>query len=79
QIYLENTFSYDGFISVAACNTDCGLLYSRKRYINFADSFVNKNTSILIANFVVFALIYILTIRYNLSFVEEPHQFFIDE
>ncbi|MDE4986253.1 hypothetical protein NAI35_09555, partial [Francisella tularensis subsp. holarctica] len=40
--------------------------------------FVIKNTAILIANFVVFALIYILTIRYNFSCVEEPHQFLID-
>ncbi|MWX92353.1 hypothetical protein [Francisella tularensis] len=78
HIYLENTFSYDGFISGAAFITVCGLLFSRKRYINFADSFVNKNTAILIATFVVFALIYILTIRYNFSCVEEPHQFFID-
>ncbi|AXH30732.1 hypothetical protein CGC44_07805 [Francisella opportunistica] len=78
HIYQENTFSYDGFISGAAFITVCGLLFSRRRYIGFADTFVNKNTAILFATFFVFAFIYILTIKYNLSCVKEPHQFFID-
>ncbi|AEE26946.1 hypothetical protein [Francisella hispaniensis] len=78
HIYLENTFSYDGFISGAAFITVCGLLFSRRRYVQFVDTFINKNTAILFATFLVFALIYILTIRYNFSCVEEPHQFFID-
>ena len=78
HIYLENTFSYDGFISGAAFITVCGLLFSRRRYVDFADTFVSKNTAILFATFLVFAFIYILTIRYDLGCVEEPHQFFID-
>ncbi|ALB01257.1 membrane protein [Francisella persica ATCC VR-331] len=78
HIYLENTFSYDGFISGAAFITVCGLLFSRRRYIDFADTFVSKNTAILFATFLVFAFIYILTIRYNLGYVKEPHRFFID-
>ncbi|MFV9924741.1 MAG: hypothetical protein AB8U93_03410 [Francisella endosymbiont of Hyalomma scupense] len=78
RIYLENTFSYDGFISGAAFITVCGLLFSRRRYVDFADTFVSKNTAILFATFLVFASIYILTIRYNLGCVEELHQFFID-
>ncbi|MDE4938452.1 hypothetical protein NAI30_11290, partial [Francisella tularensis subsp. holarctica] len=44
HIYLENTFSYDGFISGAAFITVCWLLFSRKLYINFGYSFVIKNT-----------------------------------
>lgn len=79
RIYLENTFSYDGFISGAAFITVCGLLFSRRRYVDFADTFVSKNTAILIATFLVFASIYILTIRYNLGCVEKLHQlFYID-
>ncbi|MDE5024854.1 hypothetical protein NAI69_10290, partial [Francisella tularensis subsp. holarctica] len=67
-----------GFISVEAFINVCVLLLSRKRYINYADIFVNKNTDILIATFFVFSLIYILTIRYIFSCFEEHHQFFID-
>ncbi|GMN89173.1 hypothetical protein [Francisella sciaenopsi] len=78
HIYLENTFSYDGFISGAAFVTVCGLLFSRKRYFDFNDNIFSKDALILFATFFVFALIYIFTIKYNFDCVAAFGHFFID-
>ncbi|WP_150464135.1 hypothetical protein [Francisella sp. XLW-1] len=78
RIYLENTFSYDGFVSGAAFITVCGLLFSKKRYHEFNDSVFSRDALILFATFFVFALIYISTIKYNFECVETFEYFFID-
>ncbi|WP_150467899.1 hypothetical protein [Francisella sp. SYW-9] len=77
HIYLENTFSYDGFISGAAFITVCGLLFSKHRYIDFTNKFFSKKTPILLATFFVFAFIYILTIKYDPDCKVFPHEMFI--
>ncbi|AFJ43131.1 hypothetical protein [Francisella orientalis] len=78
HIYLENTFSYDGFISGAAFITVCGLLFSRKRYFDFNDNIFSRDALILFATFFVFAFIYIFTIKYNFDCVTAFGHFFID-
>ena len=79
HIYLENTFSYDGFISGAAIITICGLLFSNHgRYVEFSGSILSKNGPIFFATFIVFSLIYLSTINYNFQCVPSSHEFFID-
>ncbi|ASG67195.1 hypothetical protein fh0823_22400 [Francisella halioticida] len=77
HIYLENTFSYDGFISSAAFITVCGLLFSRHHYVDFTDKLLSKNAPILFATFFVFAFIYVLTIKYDPNCQVFPHEIFI--
>ncbi len=78
HIFLANTFSYDGFISGAAIITIFGLLFSKPRYIAFADSVFSKNGPILFTTFIVFALIYLSTVNYSIGCVSSAQQFFID-
>ena len=78
HIFLANTFSYDGFISGAAIITIFGLLFSKPRYIAFADSVFSKNGPILFATFIVFGLIYLSTVNYSFTCVSSAHQLFID-
>ena len=79
HIYMQNTFSYDGFISSGAIITIFGLLFSNHgRYVEFSDSVFSKNGPIFFATFIVFSLIYLSTVNYNFHCVPSMHQFFID-
>ena len=78
HIYMENTFSYDGFVSGAAIITVCGLLFTKKRYVEFSDKFFCKNTPMVIASFTVFALVYLLTMNYNFSCSGDYYSFAIN-
>ena len=79
HIYLQNTFSYDGFISSAAIITVFGLLFSNHgRYVEFSDSVFSKNGPIFFATFILFSLIYLSTVNYNFQCVPSKHQFFVD-
>lgn len=78
HIYLQNTFSYDGFISGGAIITILGLLFSGKRYVAFSDTVFSKNGPILFATFIVFGLIYMSTVNYSFSCVPNIYQLSID-
>ena len=79
HIYLQNTFSYDGFISGAAIISICGLLFSNNdRVVEFSDRVFSKNGPIFFATFIVSSLIYLSTINYNFQCVPSSHEFFID-
>ena len=79
HIYLQNTLSYDGFISSASIITIFGLLFSNhSRYVEFAKSIFSKNGPIFFATFIVFSLIYLSTVNYNPQCIPSNHQFFVD-
>ncbi|WP_234385050.1 hypothetical protein [Allofrancisella guangzhouensis] len=80
HLYLENTFSYDGFISGAGFLAVVGLLFSNSndKENDFNNKFVNKDTPMFLASFIVFSIIYILTVDYNIECIYGVSQFFMD-
>ncbi|AXA33252.1 hypothetical protein [Francisella adeliensis] len=78
HIFLQNTFSYDGFISGAAIITILGLLFSKRRYIAFSSTVFSKDSPILFATFIVFGLIYLSTVDYDADCVANVYQLSID-
>lgn len=79
HIYLANTFSYDGFISGAAFITVCGLLFSRRRYSDFTDKlFSSTRAPILFATFLVFAFIYLQTVKFDFDCIVSRYTLFND-
>ena len=68
SIYVANTFSYDGFLSCAAFLSITGILFSSQRYVGFSDKFFgSKNAVLFCATFIVFSVIYIATIDYDIA------------
>lgn len=79
HIYLQNTFSYDGFISCGAIISIFGLLFSNhSRHLRFANNVFSRNGPIFFATFIVFSLIYLSTLNYDSHCVPSKYQFFID-
>lgn len=68
SIYVANTFSYDGFLVCAAFLSITGILFSSQRYVGFSDKFSGSRNSFLFsATFIVFSIIYIATIDYDIA------------
>jgi hypothetical protein len=68
SIYVANTFSYDGFLACAAFLSITGILFSSQRYVGFSDKFFGSRYAHLFsATFIVFSIIYIATIDYDIA------------
>ncbi|QIV95008.1 hypothetical protein [Allofrancisella frigidaquae] len=80
RLYLENTFSYDGFISGAGFLTVVGLLFSKSKgeEIIFNDKLINNDTPMFLTSFIVFSIIYVLTVDYNFECIYDASQLFIE-
>lgn len=78
HVFLQNRFSYGGFISGAAIITILGLFFSKKRYVAFSGTVFSKNGPILFATFIIFGLIYLSTLNYHFDYMRDVYQLYID-